>query len=103
MIKDIAQTRVATIAHDDLPRLPALTRQRRNPAISPQGMIVSASKRLCCLREHRGGYNSPDSRQGTEQFDVTMPAPIIFVGGRQCQLTQDSFDALGHLNLLLMN
>lgn len=62
-------------------------------------MVVSTSKRLCRLREHRGGYDSPNSRQGTEQFDVTMPAPTVVIGRIQRQLIQNSFNALAHLEI----
>lgn len=82
VIENIAQAKITAVAHNNLPLLSTLTRHRRNPTISPQGVIVSAGKRLGCLREHGGGYDSSDSRQGTEQFDVTMPAPWVSIRRR---------------------
>jgi hypothetical protein len=46
VIKDIAQARVATITHENLHFLPALTRHGGNSPVGTQGVIVSALKRL---------------------------------------------------------
>lgn len=67
-----AQVAIAAAAHGDDPRLAALTRDRGRAGVRTQSLVVSGGQRPRRLSEHRGGDDSPDSRQGPEDRHVTM-------------------------------
>lgn len=72
VIEGVAQARIARVAHADAERLTALPRHRGDATVRPQSVVVSLCQRPRGLGEHRGGDDSPDSRQGPEDSRVTM-------------------------------
>src|SRR5438128_8477922 len=98
VIEGIAQAWIAPVAHADAERLAALPRHRGDAAVGPQSLVVSLCQRPRGLGEHRGGDDSPDSRQGPEDSRVTVLSWNLL----GAELLQQRFDPGGNFSALLV-
>ena len=76
VVYGVAQPVVTGIAHLDAAVLTALLGHGGDARVGAQGVVVSLRQELRGLGEHRGGDDSPDSRQGPEDRHVTMPLTL---------------------------
>jgi integron integrase len=98
VIEGVAQARIAPVAHADDERLTALARHRGDAPVRPQRLIVSVGQRPRGLGEHRGGDDSPHSRQGPEDGRVTVLSWNLL----RTELLQQRFDPRGDFRALLV-
>jgi hypothetical protein len=80
VVRRIAQSRVAVIAHRNASALAALLGHRRNAHAGAQHVIRSIDQRLRAFGEHPGGDASPDPWHGADNGNVRM---LALVPGRR--------------------
>ena len=75
----LPESSVAGATHHDHGSLslafPAAAGDRSDPAEAAQGVVISHGKGLTGLGEQRGEDDPSDSRQGSQDLRVTVPAP----------------------------
>jgi hypothetical protein len=73
IVERVSEARVAGIAYADEETFAALPRDRGDPGLAAQPMIILGGQESRGLGKHRGGDDSPDAWQGPEDRHVTMP------------------------------
>lgn len=65
----------------------------RDTRMGAQGIVISFGKTSAGLGDYCGGYDSPDSRQRTEDCNVTVLPWLVVLLIRRLKLVEQSFDA----------
>ena len=77
VIHRLPEALMAAAAHHHRATFSALLGDGRDACERAGPLVVSRTKRLCGLPEHRGGGPHPEPRQGSENHHVTMLALLL--------------------------